>query len=122
MNILILLILLAIFYLVPELLRRYNDPKKYQYPQIPKKALATQFEAAQWEDNEQVPEYLGYVEKPADAEADISIQMEVVLPASAKNETAWQGKLDHNTMLNGVIFSEILQPPRAYRPIKRPIK
>ena len=31
-------------------------------------------------------------------------------------KSAWRGKLDSNMIVNGVIFAEILQPPRAYRP------
>lgn len=31
----------------------------------------------------------------------------------------WRGKMDANTVINGVIFAEILQPPRAYRPFTK---
>lgn len=33
--------------------------------------------------------------------------------------TSWQGKLREDTIITGVIFAEILQPPRAYRPFIR---
>lgn len=36
-----------------------------------------------------------------------------------EEKTAWRGKLDQKTIVNGVIFAEILQPPRAYRPFVR---
>lgn len=31
----------------------------------------------------------------------------------------WSGKMDANAVINGVIFAEIVQPPRAYRPFVR---
>lgn len=34
-------------------------------------------------------------------------------------KSEWRGQLDHNSIINGVIFSEILEPPRAYRPFKK---
>jgi len=36
-----------------------------------------------------------------------------------EEKTAWQGKVDTNAIINGVIFAEIVQPPRAYRPFIR---
>jgi hypothetical protein len=38
---------------------------------------------------------------------------------SVSEEQAEEQSLDSNTLINGVIFSEILQPPRAYRPYRR---
>ncbi len=35
---------------------------------------------------------------------------------------AWRGKLNEEMLVNGVIFAEILQPPRAYRPLVRHLK
>lgn len=43
-------------------------------------------------------------------------------PVITEEQAAWQGKLDHDMMINGVIFSEVLQPPRAYRPFIRLFK
>jgi len=34
----------------------------------------------------------------------------------------WEGKLSESVIQNGVIFAEILQPPRAYRPFKGKLK
>ena len=36
-----------------------------------------------------------------------------------EEKAVWSGKMDANTMMNGIIFAEILQPPRAYRPFIR---
>ena len=34
-------------------------------------------------------------------------------------EKVWAGKMNANAVINGVIFAEIVQPPRAYRPFVR---
>jgi len=34
-----------------------------------------------------------------------------------EEKPAWQGAVDRQAIINGFIFAEILQPPRAYRPI-----
>ncbi len=39
-----------------------------------------------------------------------------------KEVSPWEGKLNESVILNGVIFAEILQPPRAYRPFKGKFK
>jgi len=39
-------------------------------------------------------------------------------PQSVQTESGWEDKLQPSLVLNGVIFAEILQPPRAMRPIE----
>ncbi|AIF52242.1 hypothetical protein [Pelosinus sp. UFO1] len=39
-----------------------------------------------------------------------------------KELSPWEGKLSESVIQNGVIFAEILQPPRAYRPFKGKFK
>lgn len=40
-------------------------------------------------------------------------------PDLPEEKVAWRGKMDANAVINGVIFAEIVQPPRAYRPFTR---
>ncbi|MEG6584815.1 hypothetical protein [Dendrosporobacter sp. 1207_IL3150] len=42
----------------------------------------------------------------------------VVKPALGNNESNWNKSLKPALILNGVIFAEILQPPRAKRPLE----
>ncbi|WP_143005907.1 hypothetical protein [Sporolituus thermophilus] len=44
---------------------------------------------------------------------------EVHVPALTKapETSPWEGKLNNALLVNGVIFAEILQPPRAKRPL-----
>ncbi len=36
--------------------------------------------------------------------------------STVENQSPWQGQIDQNMLINGLIFTEILQPPRAKRP------
>ncbi|MEN6413322.1 MAG: hypothetical protein ABFC84_11285 [Veillonellales bacterium] len=120
MELLIIVVLLAVLYLVPELLRRRKSPAEYKYPDIPaktppkakvhKKQPAESFSAEQ-------DAYQQAVVPAAHISQDIAVPMEISKPTLLREPSAWQGKLDRNAVLNGVIFSEILQPPRAYRPV-----
>lgn len=56
----------------------------------------------------------------------VASNLEIKSPVTAQNvsnlgteKSEWRGQLDHNSIINGVIFSEILEPPRAYRPFKK---
>lgn len=41
-------------------------------------------------------------------------------PLPSESKAPWAGKMDGNAVIQGVIFAEIVQPPRAYRPfVKR---
>jgi hypothetical protein len=49
------------------------------------------------------------------------IVVPVHVPLAASNpppveEKVWSGKMDVNAVIQGMIFAEIVQPPRAYRP------
>lgn len=39
--------------------------------------------------------------------------------ALSEEKVPWSNKMDANAVINGVIFAEIVQPPRAYRPFAR---
>lgn len=102
-----LLILMVLLYLVPELLRR-RKPKKYEYPDIPERVpKAPVINSA--------PIIFEEPKKPT-IKTPIAMPPAVHMPA-IREESPWQGKINLSVVQNGYIFSEILQPPRAYRPI-----
>jgi hypothetical protein len=119
MDIVVILILMAVFYLVPELLKR-RRPKTYEYPQIP----------------DQVP-------PPETAPVPAAVKISQQITASFANESGlaappqpefpsledkaapsladyspWRVRLDQTAIVSGVIYAEILQPPRALRPLR----
>lgn len=110
MDDLIPLLFVAIFYLGPALLKRYRA--KINKQQEMQKPLAPEIKAA-FAENKQESKY-------ATSTANLQPPLppaEIKQVPSVKQETSsWSGKLDHNMLVNGVIFAEILQPPRAYRP------
>jgi hypothetical protein len=44
------------------------------------------------------------------------------MPDFAEPVSPWDGKVSPQMVQNGLIFAEIIQPPRAYRPIWRQFK
>lgn len=109
MDIIIPILLMLVLYLVPELLRR-GKPKKYEYPEIPEPAPPA--------DMPSVPP--AKVSKPVALPAypEVVIPQAAVSPASAdKTGVAPRLSVERNMLLQAVIYSEILQKPRAYRPI-----
>ena len=114
MDIVILLLFMVIFYLGPALLKSYNAKIKAQ-PAVPEQLNYEMMNAAK--NNKPVPVYVV-------SNTELHTAMEVdkvhIIPTIAEEKSAWKGKLDQNMIINGVIFAEILLPPRAYRPfIKR---
>lgn len=119
MELLIIVVLLAVLYLVPELLRRRKSPAEYKYPDIPAKAPTMRAEHRQ-QPVQHIPAAQD-IDQPAEMTThisqDIALPLEVSKPSFLPESSAWQGKLERNAVINGIIFSEILQPPRAYRPV-----
>ncbi|MBP2638814.1 MAG: hypothetical protein H6Q72_4721 [Firmicutes bacterium] len=125
MDSLIPLLLMLLLYLVPELLKRRKNPKEYEYPDIPAKVPQpvevkpvenkTKPLAAQVPDYALSPAFNGnVVAKPA-----MVMPEPVDVPHLDDLVSPWQGKLSPQIVQNGLIFAEILQPPRAYRPLWR---
>lgn len=54
---------------------------------------------------------------------DSSTQVATIVASNVapvvKERAVWQGKMNANAVINGMIFAEIVQPPRAYRPFVR---
>lgn len=59
----------------------------------------------------------GTVKDPAPAAASAKAKPQSI-PQSVQKESGWEDKLQPSLVLNGVIFAEILQPPRAMRPME----
>lgn len=103
-----LLILMLLLYLVPELLRK-RKPKKYEYPDIPERIPKTPIITPD-------PIVFTELQKPAIKTPPAPMPPAVHMPVITE-KSPWQGKITLGVIQNGYIFSEILQPPRAYRPI-----
>lgn len=125
MDALIPLLLMLALYLVPELLKKRKNPKEYQYPDVPdrepqpieiKPAKSTVKHIPQLIIEPAVTAFKKTAGSPQTA---VSMPAAVDIPHTVVPVSPWQGKLSQETVKNGLIFSEILQPPRAYRPIWR---
>lgn len=123
MDIIFILIAMAVFYILPEIFKR-RQPKKYEYPQIPDRVPPPEIKLSR----EVQPPPIGKV-KPISVVAKADEPTIVAQPTAELKElkpaapltselSVWQDKLDQTVILNGVIFAEILQPPRAYRPFR----
>lgn len=113
MDILITLLFMAIFYLGPALLKRYRAKNDIQ-PVIPE-LLNTEI-VNEPPKNKKISSYMASV---SELESTIAVDHVQSVATVVGEESPWHGKLDHNILANGVIFAEILQPPRAYRPFGR---
>jgi hypothetical protein len=119
MDIVTLLILMALFYLVPELLKR-RRPKTYEYPQIPDRVpTETMPSPAPVKTGENVA--VSFADKTELAVPPHPKVQPLDLPVAAAvaEYSPWQASLDQASIVNGIIFAEILQPPRAFRPLRR---
>lgn len=126
MDSLIPLLLMALFYLIPELLKRRKQPKEYKYPDIPDKVPAPaeiKSKPAETKVNPAKPIVNAASHAPKNWEipqkTTVAMPPPVTVSHSTEPVSAWQGKLSPQIVQNGLIFAEIIQPPRAYRPIWR---
>ncbi|QDR80940.1 hypothetical protein SPTER_22830 [Sporomusa termitida] len=124
------LLLLLVMYLLPELLKRRKQPKDYEYPDIPEKVpQPVDIEPLQTKDTytppatdyltEPVPKTWVTPPKPLPLS---SAPPAVNIPDFTEPVSPWDGRVTPQMVQNGLIFSEIIQPPRAYRPIWRQFK
>jgi len=114
MDVVVPLLLMAIFYLGPALLKRYRAKDNTQST-IPDLLNAETMNASSYPEAVASNMASATVVQPS-----MVVTHSLSAPAIVGEQSAWQGKLDQNSITNGVIFAEILQPPRAYRPfVKR---
>lgn len=126
MDILIPILIMLVVYVIPELLKRRKQPKEYEYPDIPEKVPKPQPAEIKHKQPQikkpPVLQPLNY-DSPNSATSHhkptVSMPAPVVVPQTIEAVSSWQGKLSPHVVQNGLIFAEILQPPRAYRPIWR---
>jgi hypothetical protein len=112
MDILIPLLFMAIVYAVPRLWRKLleNYVANRQQPVVREQDLREQQELSRVYQETSTYE-------PSSVEQHRSPVTPVPTVSSALEErSVWQGKMDANAVINGMIFAEIIQPPRAYRP------
>ena len=106
-----IVIIMAIIYLLPELLKK-RKPKEYKYPEIPVPPRP----------EETAPEPMA-----AEPRADIHIahsepsavspesQVSYAAAGDSDSKNSWQGNLDQSMVMNGIIFAELISPPLAKR-------
>lgn len=121
MDILAPLIVMVIVYLVPKLWNKVweNIQKNYLVNKgIPRK-MQDRDMAEQRELSFVNQESATYT--PSNVAHHPPVAMTTVSgPAGVEEKAVWRGKMDANAVINGMIFAEIVQPPRAYRPfVKR---
>lgn len=110
MDFVIIVIVMLVLYVVPELLRK-RRPQKYEYPDIPQPVQVKMPSEMSLQNKTEVKHHEGV--KPT-----FVMPPEVSIP-SVQEKSPWQGKFNNTVLYNGIIFAEILQPPRARRPMLR---
>ncbi|MHC1746447.1 MAG: hypothetical protein AB9895_04925 [Negativicutes bacterium] len=116
MDFLLIVILMAVFYIVPELLKRRRRPERYEYPDIPLPLPPTEMKAAKLEaEPEEIPE-----SKLWTGQGTTAAETAVAVKTKTTEEVPMlQGRFTQEALINGFIFAEIIRPPRAYRPMRR---
>lgn len=110
METLLTLVFMGIIYIVPKMLEKYRAEINKSL-----KVQGTVPPPVNYEDYEE--EKRATYRKDYLEEELPPVQSNVANVSRVEDEkSAWRGKLDQNMIVNGVIFAEILQPPRAYRP------
>ncbi len=135
-DIIVPLILMAIFYILPEILKKKRRQEEYKYPEIPGEAPApveTRPLPPPAPARGPVPDI---VLPPADEERFRPVVVhrppepnpkpvepnyvpkEPPAAAAIAESRPWDGRLDQTAVVNGIIFAEIIQPPRCKRPFR----
>ena len=136
MDIVLFIIAMLVFYVLPEVLKRRRKTE-YQYPEIPDRVPPPSKlpPATSAPGDKQLPPGAipvpVQVKKPAVVAPEMQptaaidsgnlspeTALQTLMPqeaASQQETSAWQGGLDHAAVVNGIIYSEILQPPKALR-------
>lgn len=115
MDFLVIVILMAVLYIVPELLKRRRMPERYEYPTIPlpspTEVKAEKTEAAP----EKLPERKLWTGQGTLSEETPSVDRTKTMEESS----LVPGRFTQEALIHGFIFAEIIRPPRAYRPMRR---
>ncbi len=126
MDSLIPLLLMLLLYLVPEFFKRRKNPQEYKYPDIPDKVpQPVGMKSAEIKVKSTPTPVTGSIMETPKAAWSVSptptmaSSEPINVPCMTDSASPWQGKLSPHIVQNGLIFAEILQPPRAYRPLGR---
>lgn len=124
MDLLVPLLLMLVMYLLPELLKRRKQPKDYEYPDIPEEVPQPVDIKPAESKSKPLPQAPAYQPEPAPKTwvippKPVPVAADVPIPHVPEPACAWNGKVTPQMAQNGLIFAEIIQPPRAYRPIWR---
>ena len=127
MDILMPLLLMLVMYLLPELLKRRKQPKDYEYPDIPETVPQPADIKPVEIKSKPISQAAGYLTETAPKTSIIPpkplhMPAAVDVPHFIEPVSPWAGKVSPQMVQNGLIFAEIIQPPRAYRPIWRQFK
>lgn len=123
MESLIVIILGLLLFVIPELFR--SKKQKYEYPEIPDPEQEMHRPPIYYES-----EGVNASHGPNETTEGVSLEWEkqmfkhkvempaaVDIPPQLEEENPWTGQLRLPSVVNGVIFAEIMQPPRAKRPV-----
>lgn len=106
METIIVILLMVLFYVVPEIFGRMRK-KEYQYPEIPQPKP------------KQMPIKSVPPVMPSE-EAGKSLKEQTAMPPAVEVPNfIEQPHINNSAWANGLIMAEILKPPRAHRPIHR---
>jgi hypothetical protein len=108
------LLIVAVLYFGQKLWRYFTSKESTQ-PDVPKRVWSPEIEMITEE-----PIEVAY--RPDKVQPPPAIHHAPSLLPIGEEQGAWQGKINNNLIVNGVIFAEILQPPRAYRPFRGRLK
>lgn len=119
MDIVLFLLFIAIAYIAPKSLGKLQKQYGVAIGNPPGNLLGG--ETANKDTTVAVREEMTYIPSAVEEKHAVTVSGAIgKTPISTVEEKqAWQGKVDANALINGVIFAEIIQPPRAYRPFIR---
>lgn len=126
-------ILMLIFYLVPEILKKKRRREEYKYPEIPDEVPPPPPAPARVpvpdivlppaDDERPRPAVVHRPPEPHPKPVEPNyVPTEMPAAAPVAEARPWDGRLDQATVVNGIIFAEIIQPPRCKRPLRGPFQ
>lgn len=106
-----IVIIMAIIYLLPELLKKRKS-KEYKYPEIPVPPGPDETAPEPMAAEPQAGIHISHSE-PSTVSPESQVSYAAAGDSVRKN--SWQGNLDQSMVMNGIIFAEIISPPLAKR-------
>lgn len=107
-----IVIIMAIIYLLPELLKKRKS-KEYKYPKIP--VPPSLDETASEHMTAESPAAHIPISHSGQSAVSPASQVSYAAAGDSVRKNSWQGNLDQSMVMNGIIFAEIISPPLAKR-------